>query len=300
MATNNLIVSLWQDSLTILSSRMKNIMEVRPKVEDMESLTVYSWMDARLVKLDPIEGNVDERVTFRPVGNLSYVYDPEDTWENEFLFTTTETEEHTNWKDNTESSPEMATLTLPSLDDKVHESSEEDTSTYNNRMHRFIMRKRETTSPGWPHSNVQNRIPTRSVLIETAVSTIQDIATSIQNPDDLVRQHTLERFTILVEVLRHLNTTDITNIQDRMQLTHRWVHQQNNEEKVRLWKVFRDAVVQTGTQNSFNIIRDWIQEKMIVNIEAANVISKLSRVVFQPTPEYIEQLFVSIVSHVRL
>ncbi|XP_014468398.1 PREDICTED: vitellogenin-2-like [Dinoponera quadriceps] len=107
--------------------------------------------------------------------------------------------------------------------------------------------------------------------------------------DNILEQNTLEKFTILTDVLRLLNETDLKNLTNTL---FPWdVRHQKDEIRIVKWKILQDAVTQAGTGPAFLTIRWWITSKMVTDFEAAQIVSRLPRTVRAPTMKYIDAFY---------
>lgn len=108
----------------------------------------------------------------------------------------------------------------------------------------------------------------------------------------------LENFTILVRLVRTMNTEQIAELQDKVAAIANEIPDELEDDLKEYylqnyWDVLRDAVTQAGTGPAFKTIRDWIKTRKLVGVEAARVVSRLPMTVRVPTAEYIQAFFVS-------
>ncbi|PZC74123.1 hypothetical protein B5X24_HaOG208265 [Helicoverpa armigera] len=116
---------------------------------------------------------------------------------------------------------------------------------------------------------------------------LQDIAQQLQNPNNMPKADFLSKFNILVRIIASMSS-------DQLAQTSRGIEvgrTSNNNVKVDMWMIFRDAVVQAGTPPAFLQIKTWILNKKLQNEEAAQVISTLARTLRYPTKEIMIQFF---------
>lgn len=118
--------------------------------------------------------------------------------------------------------------------------------------------------------------------------TAEQIGQQLQNPNQIPKQNTLERFTILTRVISTMNVKQLEQATQEL-----YSKKDQGTEASAAWKAYRDAVAQAGTGPSLMVIKSWIQKKQIQGEEAAQIISTLAESAKTPTAEYIRTLFVS-------
>nr|ALN38805.1 vitellogenin [Cadra cautella] len=116
---------------------------------------------------------------------------------------------------------------------------------------------------------------------------VQDIAQQLQNPSNMPKNDFLAKFNILVRVLASMSYEQLSQTSRSMEIAK----SADNIVKTDMWMVYRDAIAQTGTLPSFQIIRNWIQTKKIQEEEAAQVIASLAGSLRYPTKEVMVQFF---------
>lgn len=122
---------------------------------------------------------------------------------------------------------------------------------------------------------------------------LQDLAQQLQNPNNMPKADFLTKFNILVRVIAAMSI-------DQLAQTSRGIEvgrTSNNNVKLDMWMIFRDAVTQAGTPPAFLQIRNWIKSRKIQGEEAAQVLSTLARTLRYPTKEIMIQFFELAMNH---
>ncbi|XP_030756122.1 vitellogenin-like [Sitophilus oryzae] len=113
----------------------------------------------------------------------------------------------------------------------------------------------------------------------------QEISEDLQEPEKILTQSTLSKFTMLASFIRLMNEEEINYVAEQL-------YTQSGQGKERLaWEVYRDAVAEAGTGPAFLNIQNWIENKKISNREASDVVSTIARSVRTPTDEYMQKFY---------
>ncbi|XP_011136990.1 vitellogenin-like [Harpegnathos saltator] len=302
----NMVISRDKDDLTtIRSSVMKGTIDVRPKLNDFANSNILTKMKLTLTKLEPMTEMKDPPLNLVPAGNLLYVH---------HLM-------HDHQLDKTRIEPKVDYLETDPKSDKSHESSSSEKASSSNFLRRSIHQKlnrfgnnfmsntefhdREYgyfISKAEMHESMNNVLPSilglnkndgskmldPAEMMKQVVILVNEMVSEVQSSDEVLRQHTLEKFMMLTSLLRHLNEKELATVEN--DLSPKILPQKSKEPLLR-WKIWRDAVVQAGTGPAFLTIRGWILEKKVRDFEAAQLLSRLPRVVHMPTAEYIKAFF---------
>lgn len=142
---------------------------------------------------------------------------------------------------------------------------------------------------GYKGHSIQEKVNT----VEIARKISEKIAEEMRTPEEIPRQSTLDRFTILTNVISTMNVKQLE------QLTQELYVKEESESKVypsqrrAMWMIYRDAVAQAGTNPSLLMIKKWIENQQIQGEEAAQVVALLPETAKTPTAEYMKNFFVS-------
>ncbi|XP_032671067.1 vitellogenin-like [Odontomachus brunneus] len=292
LSTTNMIVSHKKEYFTILSSIMENVIQVKPKLEDMESSKMFNMMNLTLVKVEETTSKADMPKEVVSTGNLTYVYNIRErgTVDTSFHHDLENlinirgiSREHAEF--NVHSTSGRGRGRYSEYSKQTKHSSEENSSESSSREHFTRNHENErATSRGRPLRDY-----TISDILKEIDSMIHDIAMEIMTPDEIVRQGTLEKYTILTRMLRYMNETSLTTVRDKLEIDYRAA--KLDVGKIVASSVFRNALAQTGTFAAFKLIRTMITTKMFTNLEAAFVLGQLPRAVRSPTQDYIQQFY---------
>ncbi|XP_045456674.1 vitellogenin-like [Melitaea cinxia] len=116
---------------------------------------------------------------------------------------------------------------------------------------------------------------------------VQEIAQQLQNPNNMPKADTLAKFNILVRVIASMSYGQLSQTSRSIEIAK----SSNDNVKLDMWMVYRDAVTQAGTTPAFRQIKTWIENRTIEGEEAAQVIASLVRSLRYPTKETMSQFF---------
>ena len=105
----------------------------------------------------------------------------------------------------------------------------------------------------------------------------------------------LERFTILIRLIRIMNVEQIAEIDNEVYNTINTFSESDfNLTHQNVWNAFSCAVANAGTGPALVTIKNWIKSGKLKGIQAAQIISKIPKSALAPTTEYVAAFFVSI------
>ncbi|XP_060515925.1 vitellogenin-like isoform X2 [Cylas formicarius] len=113
----------------------------------------------------------------------------------------------------------------------------------------------------------------------------QEIGQDIQEPEKILTEATLSKFTILCSLIRLMDTAELNSVAQALYTQSKQGPQRD------AWIAFRDAVSETGTGPAFSTIQEWIKSKKIEYEEAAEIVSTMAYSVRTPTEEYMRKFF---------
>lgn len=270
--------------------------------------TVHSGINMTLEKLDKISNPLSVSDNLISTGNLVYIY-------NNPL---SEIETHKR-------SPSIARNSLPASsesqssessseekhsdkDPQDSSSSSESASVANSHERNYLQSKPSLDevpdNPLLPYSVGYNgksiHHSNKVDAVKAAAQLIKEIPAEIDNtPLKGLSHATMEKFTILTNLIRIMDTKQIAELQEHVKVIAKEMPSNMHEE----WKkhfaqnyfdVLRDALTQAGTGPAFVTLRKLIKEKKLKSAEAAHVVARLPKTVRIPTAEYIQAFFVSI------
>lgn len=286
-----MIISLNEEHFTIRSSIAKNTIQVRFKLDDMQNSDVSTMINLTLVEIKNARGRSAIPTKVESAGNLTYIFT------NDF---------------NTRTKPMSFDLELTSKFSGSSEfnSREINTTFQNSQPHERNLRSERSrnnvesrgrefdpihksalhdnlSSVMIDYADISSQIDSPT-LIHKAYRLIHDIAMDTVMPYLISEIPTLERFTILINILRHLKEDDIVAVETKIHF--------NTLLSEDVWIIFRDALTQAGTGPAFLHIHKWILSGKVRYMEAADLISRIPRTLREPTVEYIQKFYVSFLS----
>ncbi|XP_050356948.1 vitellogenin-like [Nymphalis io] len=116
---------------------------------------------------------------------------------------------------------------------------------------------------------------------------VQEIAQQLQNPNNMPKSDFLSKFNILVRVIASMSYGQLSQTSRSIEIAK----SSNDNVKLDMWMIYRDAVTQAGTSPAFQQIKTWIENKKIEGEEAAEVVAVLARSLRYPTKETMTQFF---------
>ncbi|CAG4962142.1 unnamed protein product [Colias eurytheme] len=116
---------------------------------------------------------------------------------------------------------------------------------------------------------------------------VQEMAQQLQNPNNMPKADFLTKFNILVRLISSMSYGQLTQTSRSIEIGK----SSDDVMKADMWRIYRDAVAQSGTLPAFQLIRTWIQEKKIEREEAAEVVAVLPRTLRYPTKDAMIQFF---------
>ncbi|XP_018565741.1 vitellogenin-like [Anoplophora glabripennis] len=113
----------------------------------------------------------------------------------------------------------------------------------------------------------------------------QDIGSDMQNPEQFLRQNTLNKFTTMTALIRLMDQQELKQVAIDL------YSQNKNGPQRDTWTAFRDAVAECGTGPAFLTIQDWIQSGKVKEEEAAEIVTTMTAAVREPTRDYLKSWF---------
>lgn len=124
--------------------------------------------------------------------------------------------------------------------------------------------------------------------VQQAANLVVQITEGMQDPNVQKPGYTLERFTILQDLLRTMNTDQFTEVEN---VAFKLSKLKNIAKKVK--NVLRKTITQIGTGPALEIIKELIKNRSVKGLEAAMIVSRIPKTVRTPTEEYIREFHVS-------
>ncbi|KAJ8680081.1 hypothetical protein QAD02_015868 [Eretmocerus hayati] len=257
---------------------------------------VFSSMNLTISEVKDISDQIPSVTDARATGNLVYNYD------NPFDMTTSwrprSTDDHRNNKNqrrNDETDSDEST-------DNTGSSSESSEARTDN--HEYLQQKPKIEQPA--HNPflplyIGNRgksikIDNKVDAVKHARSLAQQIGQELERADTIPDEKTLEKFTILIRLIRILDREQIAEVRRELYEQHPTANQLkqsdvNRRVRRNTWIAVRDALAEAGTGPALLNIKYLIENKQIKDGEAVNVINTVAKSARTPTPEYMRTLY---------
>ncbi|XP_053979658.1 vitellogenin-like [Hylaeus volcanicus] len=129
-------------------------------------------------------------------------------------------------------------------------------------------------------------------MIKAAKDLVAQMSIELEEPSEIPNHETLAKFTILSDLIRTMSRKQLKEVEKDIHMPTNELksHDKSQAIKMNAWTVLRDAVTQAGTGPALLTIKDWIIERDLGGMEAANLLSKLPTTARTPTDEYIKVL----------
>ncbi|CAH0562009.1 unnamed protein product [Brassicogethes aeneus] len=122
-------------------------------------------------------------------------------------------------------------------------------------------------------------------IVETARKLSRDIGHDVQNPEAMLEEDTLAKFTTLASLCRVMDAEELREVADEV------YSKEETGPRHGAWVAFRDALAETGTGPALLTVQKLIQSGKLQGDEAMNVISTMALAVREPTLEYMRTFY---------
>jgi hypothetical protein len=273
---------------TIYSSVMRNNIYIK-STENKNFGTVHSQIILTLTGVDKHYTNINiDSANVKSAGNLVY------TDHSSFL-----SENHGSQNSNVENQFQN---NQNSTDDSFFNSNKEI------ECQRFLSKLDEVpNSPMMPFFNDFKNIKLSKEFnpIGVAHQKILEIIQELQQPNNLLFYKTLEKYVIVVNLLRVLNINQYVGLKERLNINTNIQWSKNSDEtqlsdrESNIRNVFYNAAAQSGTGPALLIIIDLLKKQDLDALQMIRIISQIPNAARAPTPQYVKEFFVSIRFHVQ-
>nr|QPN77961.1 vitellogenin precursor [Centris tarsata] len=306
-STSRIVISGTLKSFTIQSSVTTSKMFVSPRFYDSQNGMVVSRMNLTLANVKKISYQLSSPRVPSSTGNLVYIY------HNPFL----DTEERRvnkkfdalNSKENllasdgvsSRSSSEEAKKTKQDLRSLASDASMSSSSISSSEENDFWQPKPvledALQNPLMPNFiGYDGKFIGKSdkvYITETVKQFVFEIANELEDQNSIPTQETLDKFLMLCSLIRTMNRKQISEVENELHISPNDMKSNDKTQIVKqnAWAVFRDAITQAGTGPAFLTIKNWIENRDIGNLEAADILSRLPKTARTPTDQYIKAFF---------
>ncbi|XP_076296565.1 vitellogenin [Lasioglossum baleicum] len=302
-STSRVVISGSLKRFVIQSSVTTSKMSVSPRFYDDQAGIVVSRMNVSLANMKTINEHLPSPADPESTGNLVFVYDNpfSDTEQRRNSLAS----KQNNWRtsDSIRSVSSSEEVLANQLNPKGTDSSSGSSSSISSSEENHFWQPKPTLedapqNPLLPHfvGNNGKHIGHHSANIDTvqaAKDIVFQIANELEKPSEIPEQETLEKFTVLTSLLRTMNKKKLAEVGTALHITASELKSADKSQAVKqnAWAVFRDAVAQAGTGPALLIIKQWIKNKDINCMDAADIVSRIPKNARTPTAEYIRAFF---------
>nr|ACU00433.1 vitellogenin [Bombus hypocrita] len=301
-AMSRIIISGTLKSYTIQSAVTTNIMYINPRFYDHEHGMVASRMNLTLAAVKKITNPLPKPNSPESTGNLVYIYsNPYSDMEERRVGKVVEDSDNMMLSDSISSisSSEEATkgqnyrsLSSDSSSSSSFSNSEED--------HYWQPKPTMEDAPQNPLSSIYIGYMGKYIgksnevdVVAKSKELISQIANEMEDPNDVYKNHILEKYTILCNLLRTMNKEQMLQVDKHVRLSPHELKSMDKTQvlKQNAWTVLKSVVAQAGTGPAFLVIKNWIEMKEVDSKRGADLLAKLPKTVRAPTAEYIMEFF---------
>ncbi|CAG9828226.1 unnamed protein product [Diabrotica balteata] len=146
-----------------------------------------------------------------------------------------------------------------------------------------------TLTTGYKGMSIKNSVD----VVKEAEKLVKKIASDLQDQEKDHHEKTLERFVKLVSLMRVMSFDELKQVSDKL------MSQSSKGQEAAASAVCRDAIAQTGTGPALLVISEWIQQGIIEDDEASQVVIAAFKSARQPNMEYLKTAF-KLVKHQKV
>lgn len=277
---SRVIVSGNLKRFTIQSSVTENKMFASPRLFDNYPGVVYTKMNLTLVSFKDVGTPLPDLENPESIGNLVYTYN------NPF----------------SESEQRRLGRTGSSTDHVPSETSSMEDASVSNSKEDGLWQPKPTLEdpPQFPLLPLFTGNNGKAVglskevnPVEATKELVKEISTELSDPSTVPTQQTLEKFTILISLIRTMSRKQIAEAEKSMHLPPNEVMTDDKSWNLKrtVRAVFCDAMAEAGTGPALLTIKNMIENRNIEGFEAADILSRLSKSAITPTGEYVDTFF---------
>ncbi|XP_076628457.1 vitellogenin [Colletes latitarsis] len=281
-STSRIVVSGNLKRFTIQSSVTSSRILVSPRFYDNQNGVVVSVMNLTLANINRVRSQLSGPSNPESTGNLVYVYaDP-----------FSDMEDRRNAKQTEALNSNMQTSDSASSDNSGSISSSEE---------QFWQPKPTLEDPpqipllpnfiGYKGKFIDK---SKNIDIEKlAKELIYQIANEVEDASNIPSQGTLEKFTLLNDLIRMMGRNKLMLIANDVFISPNQLKSNDKSQAIKqnAWAVLRDAVTQAGTGPALLAIKHWIEKGDVTGLEAADIVSRIPKTARAPTAEYVKAFF---------
>nr|AAC32024.1 vitellogenin [Pimpla nipponica] len=291
-------------SFTIQSSVSTNKVILSPNFHENRKGMVSSRVNVTLVKIGaPSTGDWSTPANPESTGNLVYNY-------NNPFAGVGEDRRASRPQDNRNSEEKVRSLYNLYRRNRINDNDDDSSASDSSKSAKSLESNEEQLY--WQPKPTLNEAPAMAMLpffignhgksihktdeiepITMAKTLASQIGSDFQDPNSITDEQTLEKFTLLVRIIRTMSTQQIAEAERDLYQSNNEIDPHDESQSVRrgTWAAFRDAVAQAGTAPALVTITLWIKQKKIRGVEAASVVGVLAKTARTPTREYIDVFF---------
>ncbi|XP_043252525.1 vitellogenin-like [Colletes gigas] len=281
-STSRIIVSGNLKRFTIQSSVTTSRILVSPRFYDNQNGVVVSVMNLTLANINRVKSQLSGPSNPESTGNLVYVYaDP-----------FSDMEDRRNGKQTEALNSNMETSDSASSENSGWISSSDEQ----------FWQPRPTLEDPPQIPLLPNFIGYKGKFIDKsknidiqklAKELIYQIANEIEDASNIPSQGTLEKFTLVIDLIRMMGRNKLMSIANEVFISPNQLKSNDKSQAVKqnAWAVLRDAVTQAGTGPALLTIKHWIEKGDVTGLEAAGIVSRIPKTARAPTAEYVKAFF---------
>ncbi|XP_011879023.1 PREDICTED: vitellogenin-1-like [Vollenhovia emeryi] len=297
LSSSHIIISGNLKRFTIQSSVTSHEIFVRSKIERTYSGAVYSRVNLTLDRMSTVSNLMPVSNNLMSTGNLVYIYNSPFS------------DQHTPRRPSEIRNFLAARTSEKHISKRSSEShgDDDDRSNLNSEERDYFQPKPKLEDApeipllpyfvGYNGSSIlkseKNFTAITCNLITWIIQKIETYGSYAWEPP-LLDMDLLEKYMILIRLMRTMNVAQITEIEETLAELIARDSSRGEEKKIlqhTVWDVLRNAIAHVGTGPALITVKNWIKDKKVEGKQAAGIISQIPKAALTPTPEYIREFF---------
>ncbi|KMQ94517.1 vitellogenin precursor [Lasius niger] len=306
VSTNHMVLSGNLKRFTIQSSVMKSNIFVKPRGQDSAIGTVSSKVNLTLVERHNASEPMQLRTTANQLvstGNLVYMYN------NPFSQSGVRPRQPSVSRNSQQAQSSESSSSSSSSSEESHKSpktfgrnnQQDDSSSSSSSSEEVNDNSLQPTprlneAPNNPFLPLFIGINGKSIhssdktdAVQLAASLAIQVVEGVQDPNVQEPDQTLEKFTMLQNLLRTMNTKQLIEVEQHV------LESSKQNAKSDLWanikEILYQIITQIGTGPALECIKKWLENKIVQGLDAAFIVSRIPKTCLTPTPQYVRAFY---------
>ncbi|XP_011879089.1 PREDICTED: uncharacterized protein LOC105568228 [Vollenhovia emeryi] len=303
-STSRIVISGNLKRFTIQSSMTTNEIFISSKIDETYSGAVYSRVNLTLDRKSTIYNPMPVSNNLMSTGNLVYIY-------NSPFSDQRTPRRSSDIRSTLAARSERRSSTSSSEESHSDDDSSSSSSSNSNSEERDYLQPKPKLdeapeSPllpyfvGYKGNSIQKFEEDFAAvainLISWMTKKIESYGTSDFKMATQIQEELLEQYAILVRLMRTMNVRQITEVERKLSDTMARDSTAKTIEDKKLadqtmWDILYNTVAHVGTGPALITITNWVKNKKLEGMQAADIISRIPKATLTPTPEYVQAFF---------